>query len=98
MDKTVDNIIAFLVCATKRVVVLSKRSANATPAYFFFAFVACAEEIIRILFSSMEINTQLFKGDLALWNDPRHRVGRAGFKSRRRRAPFLCSIVFEDCS
>jgi hypothetical protein len=38
----------------------------------FLASVACAEEIIRILFSSMEINTPLFKGDLALWNDPRH--------------------------
>jgi hypothetical protein len=57
--------------------------------------------------SSMEINTQLFKGDLALWNDPRHRVGRAGFESRRRWALFyavffktvrrhLNSILFID--
>jgi hypothetical protein len=45
----------------------------------------------------MEINTQLFKGDLALCNDPRHRVGRAGFTSRRRRALFMF-FFFEDCS
>jgi hypothetical protein len=34
---------------------------------------------------------------MALWNDPRHRVGRAGFESRWRRT-FFYVIFFEDCS
>jgi hypothetical protein len=33
-----------------------------------------------------------FMGELELWHDPRHQVGRAGFKYRRRRAPF--NVVF----
>jgi hypothetical protein len=37
------------------------------------------EEIFRILFSCMEINTQQLMGELAPWHDPRQRVGRAGF-------------------
>jgi hypothetical protein len=58
MDKTVDYIIAFLVCTTKRVVVLSKRSADATACLVFFAFMVCAEEIIRIKYGNKHTTVQ----------------------------------------